>query len=131
MWQQGTKTSRLQEQTGKQVENDITTAEEAPTTAHQRQQPTLPVYLPADGLRADVIPDDKPVKGRSRLPVPHQGALPLVGNAHGSQVGRVEAGSVQSGLDAHLHVALLKACRSTGERGGPLRYIKEGARDEA
>lgn len=59
-------------------------------------------------LRADVVPDDESMKGRSRGLVPNHGALPLVGDAHSSQVGGVEAGGVQSGTDAHVHVALFK-----------------------
>lgn len=57
------------------------------------------------------------MEGCSRFPVPNHSALPLVGDAHSGQVGGVEAGGVQSGLDAHLHVALLKKASKWKQRG--------------
>ena len=71
------------------------------------------------------------MKGGSRVFVPDHGALPLIGDSHSGQVGGVEAGGVQSGLDAHLHVAL-QSCggvkvESQGEEG-ERKSVNRGAR---
>lgn len=67
------------------------------------------------------------MKGHSGVFVPDHSALPLVGDAYSGQVGGVEARDVQSGRDAHVHVALSKHILKLKSHGGNGSVREQGS----